>query len=229
VNVAPILLLLALAAPETRPVTPAPAERAPEAGEPGYWEKAPPGTPEDVALWTALRDSQSGTMLQVGRIGQSTFRIRYARYFESLDEAARTAAPAKAEEARRLRSRIEIAAKQADDGIPKKGLRVHPCKYALLHLDQRMRFPDDAVMAADLPRVRTEARSCVDDLAPLAARLGPLADSLEKALAEADAFLEREELVPAPASAQPPPAKTPGAQTTPAGATPPGAKDGARP
>lgn len=214
-NVVPIILLLGLAAVEPMPAAPVQAERAPEAGEPGYWEKAPPGSSGDVALWNALRDSQSGTMLQVGRIGQASFRIRYGRYFESLDDAARTAPPARAEEARRLRSRIEVAAKQADEGIPKKGLRVHTCKYALLHLDQRMRYPDDPAMAADLPKVRAEARSCVDDLAPLAARLGPLADALEKALNDADLFLDREQPTPPPAQPSPvqpaPPASSAGA------------------
>jgi hypothetical protein len=61
-----------------------------------------------------------------------------------------------------------------------------------------MRNPEDASMAADLPKVRTEARSCLQELTPFAARLGPLADSIERALDDADLFLDREEPGPPP-------------------------------
>jgi hypothetical protein len=202
VNLNSVVMLLALAAPLPTPSPATPVERAAEGGEEGYWVNAPPGEPEDVATWIGLRDAQSNTALHMGRIGQASFRIRYGRYYERLVEGARIAPHAA--EATELRSRIELAAKRADDAIPKKGLRVHPCKYTLLHLDQRMRNPEDATMAADLPKVRTEAGSCLQELTPFAARLGPLADSLERALDDADLFLDREE----PAS---PPAPSPGA------------------
>jgi hypothetical protein len=198
VNLISVVMLLGLAASAPPPSPATPPERAAEGGEEGYWVNAPPGKPEDVATWMGLRDAQSNTLLHLGRIGQASFRIRYGRYSERLEEGARIAP--RAAEANLLRSRIESAAKQADDAIPKKGLRVHPCRYTLLHLDQRMRNPEDATMAATLPQVRTEARSCLEELAPLAARLGPLADSLERALDDADRFLDREE----PASPPPP-------------------------
>jgi hypothetical protein len=219
-----VVMLLALAAPEPAPQPAPPAGRAAEGGEEGYWVNAPPGKPEDVAIWIGLRDAQSNTMLHMGRIGQASFRIRYGRYYERLDEGARIAPDAA--ETTQLRSRIEIAAKQADDAIPKKGLRVRPCKYTLLHLDQRMRNPEDATMAADLPKVRTEARSCLDELTPFAARLAPLADSLERALDDADLFLDRDE----PASPPSPPAPgQPSPTPLPVQATPPVKPVGARP
>jgi hypothetical protein len=204
-----VILLLGLAAPEPTPPTAPPADRAAEAGEEGYWISAPPGRPEDVGTWNALRDAQSSTMLHLGRIGQASYRIRYGRYYQRLDEASRAAPRAQAAEASLLRNRIEVAAKRADDAIPKKGLRVRPCKYTLLHLDQRMRNPEDAAMAADLPKVRAEARSCVQELTPFAARIGPLADSLERALDDADLFLDVEEPAPPPAGSAPstPPAR----------------------
>jgi hypothetical protein len=228
VNVVPIILVLGLAAAEPRPPPAEQTAGAPEAGEAGYWQGAPPGTPEDVALWNALRDAQSSALLHMGRLGQANFRIRYGRYVELLEEAVRTAPLAKAEEARQLRTRLEAAVKLADEGTPKKGVRIHPCRYSLFYLDQRMRLPDDQAMAATLPKVRSEARSCVDDLAPLAARLGPLADALEKAMAEADAFLDRDEPVPPP-SAQPAAEKAPGPQPSTSGAPAPGPRDGSRP
>jgi hypothetical protein len=200
VNLISFVTLLALAAPVPTPPPAESVERAAEGGEEGYWVSAPPGKPEDVAIWTGLRDAQSNTMLHMGRIGQASFRIRYGRYYERLDEGARGAPRAAA--ANQLRSRIEVAAKQADDAIPKQGLRVRPCKYTLLHLDQRMRNPEDAAMAADLPKVRAEARSCLQELTPFAAKLQPLADSLERALDDADLFLDGEE----PASPPPMPA-----------------------
>jgi hypothetical protein len=225
------MLLLGLAAPEARPAAAAPPVDPPEADAPRDWNRAPPGTPEDVALWNGLRDAETSAVLQIARIGQASFRIRYGRYDELLDEAAGAASPARAEEARRLRARIEVAARQADEGVPKQGLRVRPCKYTLLHLDQRMSFPDDKAMAADLPKVRAEARGCVDELAPLAARVGPLADALEKALNDADLFLDREAPAPPPAQPSPvqptsPPVQLPA--SPPAGAAPPTLPAGAR-
>jgi hypothetical protein len=191
-----------------------PPAEVPEDGDPADWARTPSGAREDVALWTTLRDSQNNAVLHMGRIAQASFRIRYGRYYERLDELARTTTDPKADEARRLRSRIENAAREADEGIPKKGLRVRICKYTLLHLDQRLRFPEDKSMAADLPRVRGEARRCTEELVPFAARVQPLAEALDVALADADAFLDREE--PAP----------PGA---PAAAPAPGPKEGVRP
>jgi hypothetical protein len=226
VNFLPLILLLGLATPDAA----APAQASPEADAPRDWNQAPPGPPEDVALWNGLKDAETSAMLHLARIGQASFRIRYGRYDELLDELARTAPPARAEEARRLRSRIEVAARQADEGVPKKGLRIRPCKYTLLHLDQRMSFPDDPALAADLPKVRAEARSCVDELAPFAAKVRPLADALETALNDADTILDREAPAPPPAQPSPvqpaaPPTRPPAA---PAGATPRASPTGAR-
>jgi hypothetical protein len=191
VNVSPIVLLLWLAAPVAGPTSPPEVQPAPEAAGSRPWDQAPPGAPEDVALWNALRDAQAASVVHMGRIVQASYRLRYGRYYESLDEKARGGTPAEAEGAARARARIEAAARRADDAIPKTGLRVRTCKYTLLHLDQRMAIPDDPGFAADMPAVRAEARGCADELAAFAARIGPLADDLEAALAEADAFLKR--------------------------------------
>jgi hypothetical protein len=197
VNALPLLLLIGLAAPPAAPPAEAPAE-APEAGDPADWTRPPSGAREDVALWTTLRDSQNDSVLHMSRIAQASFRIRYGRYYDRLDGLARAAAAPMADEARRLRARIEAAARKADEGIPKTGLKVRVCKYTLLHLDQRLRFPEDKAMAADLPRVRGEARGCIEELVPFAARVRPLAEALDVALADADAFLDREEPAPPP-------------------------------
>jgi len=203
VNVPPILLLLCLAGPEARPTTAPPVP--PELAEPRQWDQAPPGTPEDVALWNALRDAQNAAVVNMARIVQTSYRLRYGRYYESLDGKAGSGTAAEAEGARRARARIETAARQADEAIPKQGLRVRTCKYTLLHLDQRMAIPDDPGFAAELPAVRLEARGCADELAAFAARIGPVADAFEASLAEADAFLGRATPVtpPAPPSAEP--------------------------
>ncbi len=189
-NVSPIVLVLWLAAPAAEPASSPAGTPTPEAAATRTWDQAPPGTPEDVALWNALRDAQAASVVHMGRIVQASYRLRYGRYYESLDEKARDGTPAEAEGAARARARIEAAARRADEAIPKQGLRVRTCKYTLLHLDQRMAIPDDPGFAAELPAVRAEARGCADELAAFAARIGPLADDLEASLAEADVLPE---------------------------------------
>jgi len=207
VNVSPIVLVLWLAAPAAEPASSPAGTPTPEAAATRTWDQAPPGAPEDVALWNALRDAQAASVVHMGRIVQASYRLRYGRYYESLDEKARDGTPAEAEGAARARARIEAAARRADEAIPKQGLRVRTCKYTLLHLDQRMAIPDDPGFAAELPAVRAEARGCADELAAFAARIGPLADDLEASLAEADAFLKR---APPPVPPAPGPASREG-------------------
>lgn len=204
-NVLPLILLLGLSAPAAPPIVASPAAEPPEAGASRDWSLPPPGSPEDVALWTRLRDAQNGSVVQMGRIAQASFRIRYSRYYERLDEASRTAPAPRAEKARALRSRIEVAARQADEGIPKTGLKVRVCKYTLLHFDQRLSYPEDKALAADLPKFRAEAQSCAGELVPFEAKVKPLAEALDAALTDADAFLEPD----APAT---PPGPAPGAR-----------------
>ncbi len=201
-NVLPLILLLGLSASEGPPTAASPGKEPPEADASRDWSRPPPGSPEDVALWTSLRDAQNGSVVQMGRIAQASFRIRYSRYYERLDEVARTSPGPRAEEARRLRSRIEVAARRADEGIPKTGLKVRVCKYTLLHFDQRLSYPKDKALAADMPKHRAEARRCADELVPFEAKVRPLAEALDAALTDADAFLEPEPAATPPAPAQ---------------------------
>lgn len=190
------LAALCLVAPGAGPPAEAPPPPAAGVSAPRDWSVAPPGSPEDVALWTALRDVQDASVLHMARISQASYRIRYGRYYELLDEKGGGGPPSRAEAARKARARIEAAARAADEAIPKQGLRVRTCKYTLLHLDQRMSFPDDPAFAADMPATRAEARDCVAVLTPFAARIAPLADELEAALDEGDALLGRTRPVP---------------------------------
>ena len=101
-NVFAIALALWLAGPEPGPTPAPPAEPAPGAAGPREWDRAPPGAPEDVALWNALRDAQNASVVHMARIVQASYRLRYGRYYESLDEKARSGTAAEAEGARRL-------------------------------------------------------------------------------------------------------------------------------
>ena len=190
-NVVSIVVLLSLAGLETQPQPAAPVPAAPEISEPRDWSKPPPGTLEDQALWNALYEAQNASVMHMGRVVQAAYRLRYGRYYESLDEKAKSGTAGEAEGARRARAKIETAARQADDAIPKQGLRVRVCKYTLLHFDQRMSFPDDPTFKAELPKYRAEAKGCVDELEPFARNLAPIADAFEASLADADAFLKR--------------------------------------
>jgi hypothetical protein len=203
------LAALCLVAPGAAPPAEEPSQPAEGASAPRDWSVAPPGSPEDVALWSALRDVQNAAVLHMARISHASYRIRYGRYYELLDEKGSGGSPSQAEAARRTRSRIEAAAKAADEAIPKQGLRVRTCKYTLLHLDQRMSFPDDPTFAAEMPATRSEARDCVAVLTPFAARIAPLADALESALDDGDALLDRTRPVP---PSQAPAARDPGSR-----------------
>jgi hypothetical protein len=226
VNVLPILLALGFAAPAVGSGPAGQGATAPEEADPNPWGQTPTGPAEDVALWTTLRDSQNQAVLQMSRIAQASYRIRYGRSYERLDQLAGSTPGPVPDQARRLRTRLEAAARQADEGIPKTGLRVRVCKYTLLYLDQRLRFPDDPVMKADLPKVRAEARSCTGELVPFAAKVLALADALEAAVVDVEAFLDREEPTPpsAPVPEPPPPAARP---TT--GTPSPAQREGTRP
>jgi hypothetical protein len=187
VNVIPILLALSVAGLEQQ--KPPAAPPAPEIGEPRDWSQPPAGaSAQDRALWKALDESHAASVTAMARVAQASYRLRYGRYYESLDE--KKAGP-QADGAKKARARIESAARAADDAIPKQGLRIRVCKYTLLHFDQRLAFPEDPGFAAELPKYRAEAKSCVDELSAFAKKLTPMADAFEASLADADTFLGR--------------------------------------
>lgn len=177
------LALVALAA--AVPTLPAPAEER-------DWDAPPPAAaPADQALWRDLRDAGSRAVVSMGRLFQARFRIRYGKYVEAL-EALERSGPDGAERARAARERLDETVRAADEAIPRKGLRVRVCRYTLRDLDQRLELaPEDPAVAADLPRLRGEARACLAEVGAFAARLAPEVDAVEAAIAAADATLGR--------------------------------------
>ncbi|HET8734769.1 MAG TPA: hypothetical protein VFM45_13465, partial [Anaeromyxobacteraceae bacterium] len=111
-----VLLAVGLAAPPAPAA--AQASPAPEISEPRDWNQPPPGSPDDVALWTRLRDVQNASVVHMARVAQAAFRIRYGRYYESLDERAGSGSADGRDAARRMRARVEKAAADADAAIP---------------------------------------------------------------------------------------------------------------
>jgi hypothetical protein len=194
-------LLAALAALGSAPAPsppPAPGQPLPLAQQ-RDWNEPPPGSlPEDAALWHRVRDTNNDAVLTMARVTSCSFRLRYGRYYESLDEyvKANEKDAAAVEKGKAMRARLETAAREADEAIPKQGLRVRTCRYTLLHFEQRMDAKDDPKLAAELPRYREEARACADEIGAFATRLHPRADALEAALAAVDEFLGR--ATPAP-------------------------------
>lgn len=198
------LALAALLSVDPAPPTP-PADAGPAAlgtaAPDRTWGEPPPGsTPEDADLWRRLHQATNDAVMAMSRLGQCAYRLRYGGYVAGL-ETAEGASGERAAKAAELRARLSKAAREADESIPKQGLRIRLCKTRLLHLEQRMDALDDPKMAAGMPEVRREAQRCVEETGAFARRLEPRADALEAALAEVDAFLGRAAPGPGPASA----------------------------
>jgi hypothetical protein len=188
-----LALLLAAGPPAVAPTAAQPVAADPA---PRDWDEAPPGGPEDQALWRRLRDAGNAAVVTMGRVSQAAYRIRYGGYYQGLDEAAKVAS-ASAERARALRGALERAAREADEAIPKAGLRVRTCRYTLLELDTKMGEPDPAIVA-QLPGLRVAAEACAREVEAFASALEPRAEALDGALAEVDAFLGRARPLPPP-------------------------------
>jgi hypothetical protein len=154
------------------------------------WDEPPAGTPEDRALWQLLRGAGNDAVVQMGRFFQATFRVRYGKYLEELAILEATG-PDGAARAGAARARLEAALRAADDAIPKQGLRVRVCRYTLRDLDQRMELASDPDAAAELPRLRTEAQACADEIGAFAARLAPRLEEVDAAIGAVDAALGR--------------------------------------
>jgi hypothetical protein len=193
-----LALLLAAAGPAAAPPVPAPL---PAEASPRDWEQPPAGSAEDQALWRRLRDAGNAAVAAMGRVSQAAYRIRYGAYYQGLDEQA-LAAPDRGGQAATLRAALERAAREADEAIPKEGLRVRVCKYKLMDLDTKMGEPDPKIVA-ELPAIRAAAEACAREIGAFASRLEPRADALERALADVDAFLGRAPPAPPPASGKP--------------------------
>ncbi|HET9555055.1 MAG TPA: hypothetical protein VFP50_18965 [Anaeromyxobacteraceae bacterium] len=185
---AALLAVALLAEPTATFQPPASLPAAPEPRDPG---QPPAGTGADQALWRRLYDGTSFAALHLARIGQCAFRIRYARYYEGLDERIATAAPADAAAARTVRARLEQRAREADAAQPADGGRIRACRYTLLDLEQRMDLLDDPKVAAAMPKIRAEAAACAARMEKVIEALRPAADRLEAALSDVDHLLGR--------------------------------------
>jgi hypothetical protein len=186
-----LVLSLSLTAVAPPDVTAAPPSPPPVAEEPDFQEP-PGGTDADRALWRALRDETGLATVALARIAQCAFRIRYDRYYESLEALALQDTPERASRARALRARLEADAIAADRAAPKGPKpNIRACRYTLLFLGQAMPEPAGSRLAGKLPGTRDEAVSCLEDMRELHAGAGPRADALEATLHEIDVFLGR--------------------------------------
>lgn len=178
--IATLLAVLLTAAPVAAPVAATAPSVRPEAPSDG--DDPPPGSADDQATWVRLRDAGNAAVVAMGRVSQAAYRLRYGGYYQGLDEAGARARP--------LRESLEHAAREADDAIPKQGLRVRTCKYTLMELGAKMGEAAPAVVA-DLPALRAAAAACAREVGAFAAALEPRADALDQALQAVDVFLGR--------------------------------------
>lgn len=186
------LSLLLAAAPAALPPAPPPSDALPPVAEEPDFQEPPAGTPADQALWRELRDQTGLATVSLARIAQCAFRIRYDRFYESLEAIAAQDVPARAGDARALRGRLEADALAADRAAPKGPKpNIRTCRYALLFLGQAMSEPAGSPLAGKLPGTREEAARCLDDMRGLHAAARPRADALEATLHDIDVFLGR--------------------------------------
>jgi hypothetical protein len=173
------------------------------------YNNPPPGSaPGDGKLWRELRHGTSWALWQLARVAQCSKRIRYGKYYESLDAAIQKETGPAASRAKDLRDKLTAAAEAAQKAIPPDGGRVHPCRVTLLDFDQRI-DPRNKEVAKELPEFRAEAQRCADRMNQLLAAVTPSADVLERALDDIDVYLKRK-VPPSPpgASSAEPPSKT---------------------
>jgi hypothetical protein len=149
--------------------------------------EAPPGPEADRALWRQLRDGTAFSTLQLARVAQLSFRLKYGRYFEELQAGA--SGPGGAE-ARAGLDALRAAADRARALVPRQP-GVYQCRHALLDLETRMKGLPDPKAEADLPAARVAASACVDQMSRVLAAVTESADGLDRAMAAADAHLRR--------------------------------------
>jgi hypothetical protein len=175
-------LLLAALLSAAEPV--APAARDPS--------QPPDGTPADRQLWTELQDGASRAMVEYGRINQLAYRTQYGRYYEALDAVAATEpSGTRAQEAARLRARLEAAARRSVDARPPEGVSIRECRGVLLEFGNRMPELSDPAIAKEIPSWRDQARTCATDMRALVKKAGEAAAEYGAALDAIDAFLGR--------------------------------------
>lgn len=174
--IATALLLAAPPAPAS-----APARGAAVVQERDWGEPPAASGPEDRALWVALREGTAAATVTLGRVAQGGFRIRYGRYYESLDARKGDASAAAA------RAELAEAALAVQRVIPARP-GIHACRRVHLDLDQRIELPNEF---KDGVQVRREALGCAARMKALVAAVEPAADRLDAALARVDALLGR--------------------------------------
>jgi hypothetical protein len=172
--------------------------------------EAPPGPDADRALWRQLRDGTAFSTLQLARVAQLSFRLKYGRYFEELE--ARAKGPEGGEARERLDA-LRAAADRARQLIPRQP-GVYQCRHALLDLETRMKGLPDPKAEADLPEARVAARACVDKMRTVLAAVTESAEGLDRAMTAADAHLKR--AAPAIAAGQKVPSATDTLESMPA-------------
>jgi hypothetical protein len=151
----------------------------------------PRGAPEDQELWRTTQAAQDSAFLERHIADQLLARIERAGYHDRLDARVEAGGEAAAR-AGELKRRLASAQAQARAALaaPGEGADMHSgCRRLLQSLAGSMMAPVGSPVAAELPRLRGEARACRDRLV---AQVKPVADAnaaLRAALGEIDAVL----------------------------------------
>jgi hypothetical protein len=188
--------------PVVRPAAPEDAVEPPASEVPYDASQPPPGSKEDQALWTALQRDVGLSNVELARLVQATYRLKYGKYHDVLQgQAGEAAAKATA-----LQERLRSALAAAVAAVPERP-GVFRCRHVLLDFGQRMDAPRGSALAKELPAVRGEAQDCAQRMSALLAAVRPAANEVDASLAAIDQWVGRARPLPpadgkAPASTE---------------------------
>jgi hypothetical protein len=195
VNLAAAALAVLLAGPDpatqtwkpvVRPATPEDAVEPPALAEPHDASRPPPGSAEDQAIFTALQRDAGLSNVELARLVQATYRLKYGGYHDVLQGHAGEGA----EKAAALQERLRRALAAAVAAVPERP-GVFRCRHVLLDFGQRMDAPRGSALAGELPGVRSEAQDCARRMGALLAAVRPAADEVDASLAAIDRWVGR--------------------------------------
>ena len=149
----------------------------------------PPGSKQDQAAWTAGYETHTGALLEQARARRAMLQLQTGRYYERLSAA--NASPGVVDALTRKLAKASDDVSRAG-AKPPFDLRTG-CRYQLLGLENAMVTAQGPNGAVDLAAARAELTRCRDTVERWRAPLAEADDALEKALAEADALLARQD------------------------------------
>lgn len=202
------------------------AEEAPpqEAyGPDDAFEKPPPGSPMDQALWKAASEVDNAIPMSRGESARLQWRVRQGQFNERLEQLEKSGPPEKAKLARETAVKM-LAIRDKNYEIITRKWPIDPtrvCSYQLLEFTSALTSGKGPSEKAQQDAARTALKACVDKALLVLKSMERSNEELAAALASLDAELPPGTPVTGPAGVPPAvpevPFQAPRAATGPAG------------